>query len=143
MNIPTRIIAIASALTCALALSGCQTVSAWFGSPNSAPIITAAVDVAVATAEQKGVQAAQINSIAKQALAADSGVSATLATVASVVNAQLAKLNLPAGDLAAANILEVAIGAAIEAKIGNNASVAQAQAAVAQVLNAVIAATGG
>lgn len=143
MKMIPRLLAAAALCVLAVSLSGCQTVSAWFGSPNSAPIITAAVDVAVATAEQKGIQAAQINSIAKQALAADSGVSATLATVASVVNAQLAKLNLPAGDLAAANILEVAIGAAIQAKVGDNASVAQAQAAVAQVLNAVIAATGG
>jgi uncharacterized protein YceK len=126
-----------------LPLSGCATVSGWFASPASAPVITAVVDVAVATAEQKGVKAAQINAIAKQALAADSGLSATLATVAQVANVQIAKLNLPAPDLAAANILEIALAAAIQTKIGSNPSLAQAQAALAQVLQDAIAATGG
>lgn len=124
-------------------LSGCATVGAWFSSPQAGPVIQAAVDVAVATAEQKGVQAAQINSIAKQALKADSGASATLATVAALANAQIAKLNLPPQDIAAANILEVALGAAIQAKIGNNPNLALAQAALAQVLQDAIAATGG
>jgi hypothetical protein len=45
--------------------------------------------------------------------------------------------------LAAAKILEVAIGAAIQAKIGNNPDVAAAQATIADVLKAVIAASGG
>lgn len=124
-------------------LAGCATVSGWFAAPSSQPYIVAAIDVAVATAEQKGVPAAQINAIAKQALAADQGTTATLATVAALVNAQIARAHLPPGDLAAANILEVAAEAAIQAKIGNDPKVASAQAAVAQVLNAVIAATGG
>jgi hypothetical protein len=101
----------------------------------------AAVDVAVATAEQKGVSAAQINSIARAALAADSGTTATLATLAAVLNNQIAKLNLPAGDLAAAEVLEVALAAAITAKIGTNASVAAAQTQIAVVLQDVIAVT--
>ena len=112
-------------------------------SPTAAPYVTATVDIAVATAEQKGVPAAKINSLAKLALAADAGTSATLATVSNVVNAQIARLNLPAADQAAADILEVALSAAIQAKVGSNASVAQAQAAIADVLKAVISATGG
>lgn len=122
-----------------LALVGCKTLSA----PTSQPYITAAVDVAVATAEAKGIPAAQINAIAKQALAADQGTSATLAAVAGVVNAQLAKLNLPAGDLAAAQILEDALSIAIQAQIGNNPDIANAQAIIASVLSIAIAATGG
>lgn len=128
------------------ALSGCATVSkidAAITSPAAQPYITAAVDVAVATAETKGVSAAQINSIAKVALAADQGVGATLATISGVVNTQLAKLKLSPGDQAAAAILELALDAAIDAKIGKNPTIAQSQAAAADVLNAVIAASGG
>ena len=99
--------------------------------------------MAVATAEQKGITAAQINAIAHQALVADSGASATLAAVAGVVNSELAALKLPAGDLAAAQILEAALSVAIAEQIGSNATLANAQAATADVINAVIAATGG
>lgn len=124
-------------------LTGCATVQGFFASPASAPIITVAVDVAVAAAEQKGVTAVQINTIAKLALTADSSTGATLATVAAEVNVQIGKLNLPPLDLAAANILEVALTQAIQAKVGNNADLAAAQADVATVLTAVIQATGG
>jgi hypothetical protein len=123
-------------------LSGCSVFSK-LTTPAAQPYITAAVDVAVATAESKGVPAAQINSICKTALAADAGTAATLATVASVVNVELAKLNLPAGDLAAARILEDALSIAIQAQVGANPNVATAQAAIANVLNTAIAATGG
>lgn len=124
-------------------LHACTTVSGWFNSPQAQPVIIAAVDVAVATAEQKGVSATQINDVAKQALVANQSTSATLATVAAVVNQQIAKLNLPAGDLAAVQILEVALAAEIQSRIGTNADLAAARAAVADVLNAVIEATGG
>lgn len=125
-----------------VSLTGCATLQKVF-SPNAAPYVTAAVDVAVATAESKGISAEKINSVAKQALAADTGSSAPLAAVVALVNAQVAKLNLPAGDLAAVQILEVALTAAVQQQIGQNPNVAVAQADVAQVLNAVIAATGG
>lgn len=112
-------------------------------SPAAAPVVDAAVLVAVATAEAKGVTAAQINSVAKQALAADTGVTGTLAAVSTLVNVQIAKLSLPAADMAAIQIVEVALEAEITAKIGANANLATAQAAVAEVLNDVIAVTGG
>ena len=107
------------------------------------PYVTAAVEVAVAAAESKGIPAVQINEICKTALAADSGTASTLATVGVVVNAQLAKINLPAGDLVAAQILEDALSVAIQAQVGANPNVATAQAAIADVLNAAIDATGG
>ena len=126
-----------------IGVSACTTLSNFLSSPTGAAVVTASVDVAVATAESKGVPPAQINSIAKTALAADAGTSASLAAISSVVNEELAKLKLPAGDLAAAQILEDALGVAIQAQIGANPNVATAQAAIADVLNAVIAATGG
>lgn len=111
--------------------------------PAAQPVIDAVVLVAVATAESKGVPAAQINKVAKAALVADTGVSGTLAAVSALVDQAIANSGLPAADLAAAKILEVALGAAITAKIGNNADLAAAQADVAVILNAVIAASGG
>ncbi len=133
---------LAMTLTVGSQLTACATMQKAF-SPNAAPYVTAAVDVAVATAESKGVQAVKINAIAKQALAADTGAGASLAAVTALVNAQVAKLNLPAADLAAVQILEVALTAAVQQQIGQNPNVAVAQADVAQLLNAVIAATGG
>jgi hypothetical protein len=124
-------------------LHGCAAltkVETALSSPTAQPYLIAAADVAVATAESKGVSAAQITSIAQQALAADQGTAATLETVAAVANAQIAKLGLPAGDVQAAQILEAALTVAIQVQIGNNASIAQAQAAIGTVLNAIIAA---
>jgi outer membrane PBP1 activator LpoA protein len=126
-------------LMMAFAFSGCATLTA----PGNQVYVQAAVDIAVATAETKGVKSTDINRVAKLALAADAGTSATLSTVAAVINAQIGKLNLPPGDLAGVQILEVALSAAIQAKIGDNPTVATTQAAIADVLNAVIAASGG
>lgn len=126
-----------------LSLGACSTVQSWLGSPTAAATIPVIVDVAVATAEAKGVPAAQINKVAKAALAADSGTAGTLTAISALIDTQIASSGLPAADLAAAKILEVALGAAITSAIGNNASLATAQAAVADVLNAAIAATGG
>lgn len=139
---PAKLMLAVLMLGALVGLHGCATLSK-LTSPSAAPYITAAVDVAVATAEAKGVPAAQINSVAKQALAADAGSAATLATVTTVVNAQLVKLKLPAGDLAAATILEDALTVAIQAQVGANPNVATAQAVIADVLQSVIAATGG
>jgi hypothetical protein len=136
-----RLLLIVPLLALTILASACSTLSNFFGSPTGSAVIVAAVDVAVATAEQKGVSAAQINSIARTALAADSGTTATLAAVSALLNNQIAKLNLPAGDLAAAEVLEIALAAAITAKIGTNASVAAAQTQIAVVLEDVIAVT--
>ena len=124
-------------------VAGCASIEKFIGTPTGQAVIFASVDVAVATAEQKGISAVKINTIAKAALAADTGVSGTLSAVSALVNAQVAKLNLPAGDQAAADILEAALGAVIQSKLQGNATLASSQAAVADVLNAVIVATGG
>lgn len=129
---------------CALmALCACASVQSFFSSPNAAPVVDAVTLVAVATAEAKGVPAAQINKVAKAALVADTGVTGSLAAISALVDQSIANSGLPAADLAAAKILEVALGAAIASKIGDNADLAAAQADVAVVLNAVIAASGG
>lgn len=137
----THWLTVVIALVIVLPLLHACSILAKISAPTSQPYVVAAVDVAVAAAEAKGVSAAQINGIAKQALAADSGTAASLAAISVLVNTQLADLKLPPGDLAAAQILEDALAVAIQAQIGNSASVAQAQAAVAAVLNAVIEAT--
>lgn len=124
-------------------VAGCASIEKFIGTPTGQAVILASVDVAVATAEQKGISATKINTIAKAALAADSGVSGTLSAVSALVSAQVVKLNLPAGDQAAADILEAALGAVIQSKLQGNATLASSQAAVADVLNAVIVATGG
>lgn len=124
-------------------LSACASLTSFFSSPTGQAVAIASVDIAVATAEQKGVKATDINRIAKLALAADSGVSGTLGALSALVNAQIAQLNLPPADLAAAQILEIALSAAIQSKLEGNTDLAFAQAQVAQVLNAAIAATGG
>lgn len=120
-------------------LHGCATLT----KPEAQPYVKAAVDVAVATAESKGVTAAQINSIAKQALAADDGSAASLAAVNSLINAQLAKLNIPPADIQALQIIEAALSVAVQQQIGANPNLATAQAAVAEFLNEAIAITGG
>lgn len=127
----------------AAGLHGCTQVSAFLGSPTGATVVTDAVNIAVVTAEIKGITAAQINAVAKQALAADSGAAGTLATVAGIVEGELATLKLPAADQAVADVLVSALSAAIQAKVGANATLAAAQADAAVVLQAVITATGG
>jgi hypothetical protein len=111
--------------------------------PGNAAYLQAAVDIAVGTAEAKGVKATDINRIAHQALAADTGSTATVAAVVALLDAQIVKLKLPPLDQAGADILVVALGAAIAAKIGDNPNLATAQAGIAQVLGYAIAATGG
>jgi hypothetical protein len=119
-------------------ISGC-----FLTKPNAQPYVQAAVLIAVGTAEAKGISAVEINAIAKAALAADTGASATLATITNLINSQIGKLGLPPADMSAAEILEAALAAAIEAKINGNTTVAQTQAAIADVLNYAIADTGG
>lgn len=118
-------------------LPGCATLT----SAKAQPYITITADVAVGIAESKGVTAAQINTVASAALAADSGVSASLSAIDTVIATQLAKLKLNAAEQSAATILVSSLTAAVQAQVGANASVAQAQAAIADVLQAIIAAT--
>lgn len=133
-----------------LFLGGCaflSKVTSAVSSPQATVYIDAAVDVAVATAEQKGISAGQINSIAHLALNADQGTNSTLAGISGLINTQIGKLNLPAGDSVAIDILETALSVGIEAQIAASAktgtAIAGAQLAIADVLNAVIGDTGG
>lgn len=124
-------------------MTGCAQFTAFEQSPTGSAVIQAAVDVAVATAEDKGISAAQINAIAHKALDADQSATASLAAVSAVVQAEVQSLKLPPQDQAAADILLAALSAAVQAKVGTNATLAQAQTAAAVVINDVIVATGG
>jgi hypothetical protein len=133
--------AAALALALFLPLSGCASIQSFLNSPAAVPVEQSVVLVAVGTAESKGITAAEINKVATVALAADQGTQATLGAVSVAVNAELASLNLPAADQAAAGILVAALSAAVEAKVGTNADVALAQTDVATILGYVIADT--
>ena len=136
-------ISLSGCATAAVVAAGVTTVDTVVTGPAAQPFIEAGVLAAVTEAERKGITAAQINSVAKQALAADSGTTATLAEVAALVNAQLDKLDLPAGDMQAASVIEGALNVAIGVVVGANPTVAATQAATADVLQAIITATGG
>lgn len=118
--------------------SGC-----FLAKPASQPYIVDAVTIAVDIAESQGISANTINSIAKSALAIDSGSLTSLATVSVLIDAEIAKLGLPIEVEGAALVLEIALAAAIKAKINGSSAVGQLQIGIADVLNAVIAATGG
>lgn len=149
---PAAVLALLMVFGVTTGMSACTTaqnaeVQAVVTSPAAQVLVTAAVDAAIATAESKGITAAQINSVAKVALTAAGSTGATVGTVTAVANAKLATLNLPAGDLAAAQLLESLIGAEIQARLAADptatANVASASTDVSFVLNAVIGATGG
>lgn len=130
-------------LALTVGMTGCAQLTTFESSPTGSAVITASVDIAVATAEAKGFSAAQINAIAHKALIADQGATATLAAISAVVQSELALLKLPLADQAAADVLLAALSAAVQAKVGTNTTLAQAQAEAAVVINDVIAATGG
>lgn len=123
-------------------LTGCALLKS-VPAPDIAVLTAAAVDAAVATAESKGITGAQINAIAKQVLAADTGNTMPLSALTAFVETQITKLKLPAGDFAAIELVLTALSGAINAQIANNTTVAQAEVVVANVVQDVITATGG
>ncbi|HEY6927440.1 MAG TPA: hypothetical protein VI653_28455 [Steroidobacteraceae bacterium] len=130
------------AATSLVGLSGCAQLSK-LGTPAAQPYVSDAVDAAVLGAEIAGVPAAEINRISKLALAADQGAAATVATVAGVINDELAKLKLTDPELTSVHVLEGKLAAALQAQIDKNPNAATAQAVVADMLNEAIKITGG
>jgi hypothetical protein len=138
----------ASAAACLVALSGCAVLSK-LTTPAAAPFVQVAVDAAVAGAVGTNpaiakTKAVKIKAIAQQALAADSGTTATLAAVEGVVNAQILKLNLPPADVAAAQLLTATLTVVIQNQLSSPSAsgvTASTQVAIAQVLQDVILAT--
>jgi len=127
-------------------MHGCATVqkaATVVTSPQAQPYIQAGALAAVTVAEAHGIAAVQINAVAKKALAADQGAGASLAAVKAVLDVELAKLNLPAGDLLAITIVETEFNAYVQSNIGQDPTLTKAQAAAADIFQAVIAATGG
>lgn len=133
----------------ALSLCGCGTLSK-LTTPTAQPYIQAAVAVAVATAVGTGntasqqAKALQIKGIAQQLLAVDEGATVPLTQLEAIVNAKIAAMKLPAGDVIAAQVLMAAISTTVQLEIQNltNGAVSPTtQAAVAAILTDVITAT--
>jgi hypothetical protein len=135
------------AIAVLMTLPGCALVSK-LESPAAQPFdqvaVAAGVDAIVmqgATPTVQAARAASIKAIATEVLAADTGTTATLATLESVAQAKVTALALPPGDAAAAALLIASLDAAINTyagKLTGNAQVAQVQTAVATVLGWVI-----
>jgi uncharacterized protein YceK len=138
-----KVLMVLAALPLLATLHGCASVQSFFSSPTGQEVVIAGVDVAVTTAESKGVSALQINSVAKSVLAADSGASATLAALSSAVDGAAVKAGVPSGDMLAFQILEAAFDSYLLTKYGNNPAVANVQADVAAFCHQVIIDTGG
>jgi len=133
-------------LTClalTVALAGCAILQ----SAPAVPVEQAAVAAAVVTVEVKDPAAGpKIVSIAKAVLAADTGASVALSDISTLVNTEIAKLNLPPADQVLADALVAAleqqITAIVSAKTGTVVS-PSTQLAIATVCNWVIADAGG
>jgi len=126
-----------------LGISGCATLAKVFN-PTAQPFVQAAVDVAVATAVQKGIPAAKIKSLAQQVLAADIGTTVALTAIEKIINQKIIALNLPLADLAAAEILTSTLTGVIQLELSGTAAsavTAQTQVAVADICNDLIVAT--
>lgn len=130
-------------LVLASALVACASTQTALDSPLGQAAVGAGVQVAVTTAEQHGVSAGQINSVAKAVLADTQGVQTSLAALNGVINVELVKLKIPSGDIQAFQILESAFDVWLAVKYGNNPTIAQVQGDLAQWLNLAIADTGG
>jgi hypothetical protein len=125
----------------AVSMQGCADIKSFISSPTGQTVLADAIPVAVMVAEGQGVPAAEIKTICAQALAADSGVSVTLATLTTDMNSTLSGLN--AADKAALAIVEVALNSAINAKLAGNTTVQTVQAASATVFSSCVTAAGG
>lgn len=115
--------------------------------PASAIVVQAAVDVAVSQAigndplTQK-VKALAIKTIATQIAAEAGNPTVTLAALESTLNAQVAKLAVNPGELAAFMLLTQSLQALVNQKITTSGTVTQStQVAVVGLANAVIQAT--
>jgi hypothetical protein len=124
-----------------LLFSGCSTVSGWFSNPTTAQYIQDAVNVAVLVASTQGVSAAELNGVARAALAADNGAVSTMAELQVLLDKEIAKLHLASADNAAISILIAALSGALVTAVGANTTVQQGQVIVADVLNDIILAT--
>lgn len=149
MKHPMRLLVIGLISAIAIgALAGCATLAKVM-TPAAQPFLQVSVDVAVATAvgnnpaTQKA-KAAQIKAIAIAALAVDTGTQVALSAIEGVVNTQIASLNLPPADLAAAQLLTATLAAIVQVKLSSSAAgqvTAATQVAVSDICNDVVSAT--
>jgi hypothetical protein len=124
-------------------LHGCTTLTADMSTPVGQATTAAIAQVAVTTAETKGVTAAELQKLASAGLAADASATTTLLSVEGALNAAFTKMGLPSGDAAALQILEVALDGAAAASVGSNKTYQNAQVEISDLLTAVLVAAGG
>jgi len=128
----------------AVSMQGCKVLESPAAQPFDAIAVGVAVDTVVGTnAATQAARASAVKAIAQKVLAADTGVTATVGNLQALAMAQIAKLNLPPGDAAAADLLVAVLNTAatqyISTLTAGNANVANTEVAVAQVCNWVIA----
>lgn len=124
-------------------LGGCTALTTDLNTPIGQATLQAIAQAAVTTAEQKGVSAAEIQKIAQAGLAADASASTTLTSVEGALNAEFQAFGLPAGDVAALQIIEAALDAAAATQLSGNATYQNVQVTLSAILNAVLVAAGG
>jgi hypothetical protein len=138
---------LAAAAFIALSLSACSTLESPAAQPFDAVAVAVAVDTVVGTNASTAVaRASAIKSIAQQVLAADTGATATIASLEAVASAKIVALKLPPGDAAAAALLLTVVDTAVTSYVASkttgttaDANVQAAQVAIATVSNWVIA----
>ena len=123
-------------------MSGCTTLGKVFTPPYT-PIVQAAVDVAVATAVQKGVSAIGIKQVALQLQAINNNSTTALATVEAALNVKIASLHLPPADEAGVAILTQTLEQLLNQKIAASGGAINGttQVDIAEILTDVINAT--
>lgn len=127
-----------------MSMPGCKVLQSPAMQPFDAIAVSVAVDTVVGTNPiTKASRAAAVKRIATQVLAADTGVMATVDSLAALAGAEVAKLNLPPGDQAAAQLLLAVLDSAANQYIGSltggNLDVKNTQVAIGVVCNWVIA----
>lgn len=147
MTVKTKMFAVFAMLSSML-MTGCASLGKLF-TPTSAPIIQAAVDVAVATAvgsdaATSKVKALAIKMIAQQVVTIAQNPTSTVAALEAVLNAKVQQLAPNPADAAAFMILTSTLESMLQQKIQSSPTGpinAQTVVAIVDVANMVITAT--
>lgn len=124
-------------------LPGCAVLESPAAQPFDAIAVSVGVDTVVGTNPvTQAARAASVKRIALLVLAADTGVTATVASLEAIAAAEVAKLHLPPGDQAAAQlllaVLDTAVNQYVAVKTGG-ATIQNTQVAIATVCGWVTA----
>lgn len=146
VKLAIAMLALSIVLGTSLGLTGCATLAKLEGNSTAVTAIDSAVTIATSFAIQGkdtdskvwASRAKEIKTIALELQSVNSAGTATLATLASDLQPQLAKLG-PADSLAV-NSLVLALQPLLNQQIGNNPAVGTTQVAVANIITAVLTA---